>query len=294
MNIITGCLAATAGRVRIGGYDIFDQPEQAKRLIGYLPEQPPLYLDMTPDEYLSFVAAAKGVPRAERAGQIEEAIRETQIAGVRRRIIRNLSKGYRQRVGIAQALIGNPQVIILDEPTVGLDPLQIIEIRDFIRALGAKHTVILSSHILSEVRAVCDKVLIIAGGKLVACDTPNHLERLFVGTASMQLIVRATEAEVAEALGDVPGVAEYTTRPGEDPALLALDITLSAPDAALAEALFFAFCHIGRPILEMRTQRASLEDVFIELTRETPAAAIAAPPDAPEPNTSDAGEEAES
>ena len=181
MNIITGCLAATSGTVTIDGYDIFDRPKEAKSRIGYLPELPPVYPDMTPAEYLSFVADARKVPAAEKEEQIDRAIRVTDIADVKDRLIKNLSKGYRQRVGIAQALLGKPSVIILDEPTVGLDPRQIIEIRELIRSLGKKHTVILSSHILSEVQAVCDKILIINKGKLIACDTPENLENLFAG-----------------------------------------------------------------------------------------------------------------
>ena len=195
MNIMTGCLAATSGEVRIGGYDIFEDAEQAKKLIGYLPEQPPLYLDRTPREYLTFVARAKGIPEKEIAGQVTRVMAVTQTLDVADRLIKNLSKGYKQRVGIAQAILGDPEVIILDEPTVGLDPRQIIEIRDLIKELGKNHTVILSSHILSEVQAVCQTILIISKGKLVACDTPENLERLFAGTASVELTAEAGEEE---------------------------------------------------------------------------------------------------
>ena len=178
MNIMTGCLSATEGVVKINGYDIFEEPENAKRLIGYLPEQPPLYMNETPEEYLKFVGEAKGLKGKELKRQVEEVIEQTKIGNVKKRLISNLSKGYKQRVGIAQALLGSPKVIILDEPTVGLDPIQIIEIRDLIKQLGEKHTVILSSHILSEVQAICEKVLIIAKGKLVAFDEPENLEKL--------------------------------------------------------------------------------------------------------------------
>lgn len=172
MNIMTGCLAASSGEVRIDGHDIFEESGAAKRLLGYLPEQPPLYMDRTPREYLTFVGRAKGLSRAQLAEQMERVMSVTQIGDVADRLIKNLSKGYRQRVGIAQALLGDPKIVILDEPTVGLDPRQIIEIRDLIKDLGREHTVILSSHILSEVQAVCQTILIISKGRLVACDTP--------------------------------------------------------------------------------------------------------------------------
>ena len=175
MNIMTGCLSPTEGKVTVCGYDILEQPLAAKRCIGYLPEQPPLYLNETPEEYLTFVGEAKGLRGGELRRQIDEVIDQTKLTPMRHRLISALSKGYKQRVGIAQALLGQPQVIILDEPTVGLDPLQIIEIRDLIRRLGEKHTVILSSHILSEVQAVCDKVLIISKGRLAAYDDTDKL-----------------------------------------------------------------------------------------------------------------------
>ena len=177
MNIMTGCLAATDGTVLIDGCDIFEDAQKAKRLLGYLPEIPPLYTEQTPLEYLSFVAEAKGIPGKDIPDEVARVIDETRLTEMANRLIRNLSKGYRQRVGIAQALLGNPPYIILDEPTVGLDPLQIIEIRDLIHELGQRHTVILSSHILSEVQAICESVLIIAHGRLVAFDTPQNLEK---------------------------------------------------------------------------------------------------------------------
>lgn len=178
MNIMTGCLSATEGTVTINGYDILEEPLQAKRCIGYLPEHPPLYTNETPEEYLRFVGEAKGLRGQELQQQIAEVMEQTKITEVKSRLISNLSKGYKQRVGIAQALLGNPKVIILDEPTVGLDPIQIIEIRDLVRQLGEHHTVILSSHILSEVQAICEKVLIIAKGRLLAFDEPKNLEKL--------------------------------------------------------------------------------------------------------------------
>ena len=177
MNIITGCLSATSGSVKIDGHDILEEPKEAKKQIGYLPEQPPLYMSETPVEYLRFVAEAKGLKGEAVKKQIQEVIEQTGLEPVKNRRISALSKGYKQRVGIAQALLGNPKVIILDEPTVGLDPIQIIDIRNLIRDLGKDHTVIFSSHILSEVQTICDQILIIAGGNLIAFDKPENLEK---------------------------------------------------------------------------------------------------------------------
>ncbi|HIT68700.1 MAG TPA: ABC transporter ATP-binding protein [Candidatus Aphodomonas merdavium] len=281
MNMITGCLAASQGDVLIDGHDIFEEPVEAKRLIGYLPEIPPVYTDMTVEEYLSFVAEAKGIARKERARQLEDAVERTALGEVRHRLIGNLSKGFRQRVGIAQALLGNPEIVILDEPTVGLDPAQIIEIRDLIRTLGERHTVILSSHILSEISAVCDSVMIIAHGKLVASGTPQELTRLFQGKQTLHLTVRGAEDAVRGALRGVAGVLEAAYRQEEGQTVAELTC---APDADLREPVFFACAAQKLPILEMRTETASLEDIFLELTQEgTPVAA------APEADTA-AGE----
>ncbi len=268
MNIITGCLAATSGQVTIDGHDIFEDAAQAKACIGYLPEQPPVYPDMTPREYLDFVAKAKGIPAGQRATQIRRALEMTGLTSAEHRLIQNLSKGFRQRVGIAQALLGDPKIIILDEPTVGLDPKQIIEIRDLIRSLGKKHTVILSSHILSEVRAVCDQILIISKGKLVANDTPEKLEVLFAGAATLDLTVRATRQEAAAILARVPGIqkTEYIARPG---GLLEVRLT-GADKTALSEPVFFAFAEVRKAILSMQPHQVSLEDVFLQLTEERP------------------------
>ena len=266
MNIMTGCLAATAGEVKIDGYDIFEQPMQAKRRIGYLPEQPPLYPDRTPREYLEFVAEAKGVPKAERDAQIRRVMELTGVTDVADRLCKNLSKGYRQRVGIAQALLGDPEIIILDEPTVGLDPRQIIEIRDLIRCLGEKHTVILSSHILSEVQAVCGTILIIHRGKLVACDTPENLEKLFAGTATLELVAEAGEEETASRLSALPGITHMDVRStGENRCEVTLQTDPNAGEE-LCREVFFAFAGAGKAILRMDMAKASLEDIFIELT----------------------------
>lgn len=216
MNIMTGCLSATEGHVRIDGYDIFEEPDHAKKLMGYLPEQPPLYMNETPLEYLKFVGEAKGVKGRELNRQIENVISQTRLEDVKNRLISNLSKGYRQRVGIAQALLGNPGVIILDEPTVGLDPIQIIEIRDLIRQLGQEHTVILSSHILSEVQTICEKVLIIDKGKLVAFDEPENLEKLLMSSNAVSFIAEAETDEIKEVLEEMEAAADWQMKEQED------------------------------------------------------------------------------
>ena len=264
MNIMTGCLAASEGEVRIDGHDIFEEPQQAKRLIGYLPEQPPLYLDRTPREYLTFVGRAKGIKDKTLPEQIGRVMEVTQITDVADRLIKHLSKGYRQRVGIAQALLGDPEVVILDEPTVGLDPKQIIEIRSLIQSLGQKHTVILSSHILSEVQAVCQTILIISKGHLVACDTPENLERLFSGSAAVDLTVEAGEAQTREILAPLDHIRSVDVRPeGTDRCQVTLE---TDGDEEVCRAVFFAFSRAGRAILRMTDAKASLEDIFIELT----------------------------
>lgn len=268
MNIITGCLAATTGQVTINGYDIFENAEKAKKFIGYLPELPPLYQDMTPKEYLTFVAKAKGVEKGEIEKQLEEIIEVTQINSVVHRLIKNLSKGYKQRVGIAQALIGHPEIIILDEPTVGLDPKQIIEIRDLIITLGKSHTVILSSHILSEVSAVCDSIMIISGGKLVASDTPENLEKLFAGTSTIELKTKATEDEVNNALSSIDKIKEISYNISEKDNIASVLITCDGNED-LSEEVFFAFCGINRPILRMNMAQISLEDIFLQLTSDS-------------------------
>lgn len=266
MNIMTGCLAASSGEVKIDGHDIFEESYEAKRLLGYLPEQPPLYLDRTPLEYLGFVGRAKGLSKSALDEQIERVMSVTQITDVSNRLIKNLSKGYRQRVGIAQALLGDPKVIILDEPTVGLDPIQIIEIRDLIKDLGREHTVILSSHILSEVQAVCQIILIISKGKLVACDTAENLERLFAGTAAVELTVEAP-AETAQSL--LAGLGHITALLAEPLAGDRCSIKLETDTQdgeGICRECFRIFSRADLPILRMDTTRASLEDIFIELT----------------------------
>ncbi len=273
MNIITGCLAATSGSVTINGYDIYQQPNEAKKCIGFLPELPPVYLDMTPREYLKFVGEAKGVKKAELPAAIEKAMQQAGIVEMQHRLIRHLSKGYRQRVGIAQAIIGSPEVIILDEPTVGLDPLQIIEIRELIRELGKEHTVILSSHILSEVAAVCDMILIISHGKLVAADTPDNLAKMLQASNVLHLSVLGDETAARSALGNLEGVQKLEFAPGENGAL---DVHLTSDEELdLREAVFAACANANLPLLNMQLERISLEDVFLQLTSgEAPAEAL--------------------
>ncbi len=266
MNIMTGCLSATEGHVRINGYDIFEEPERAKKTIGYLPEQPPLYMNETPAEYLKFVGEAKGLKGLELKKQIEDVAGQTKIDHVMDRLISNLSKGYRQRVGIAQALLGSPQVIILDEPTVGLDPIQIIEIRDLIRQLGEDHTVILSSHILSEVQAICEKVLIISQGKLVAFDKPENLEKLLLASNGITFTAEASKEEIDEILPEISRITEWDVKTQED-GLTAVSVRTGSENVKeISRELFFAFADKKKAILEMSSKKANLEDVFIELT----------------------------
>lgn len=265
MNIMTGYLGATEGEVVIGGHDILKEPEKAKRCIGYLPEQPPLYMDMTVREYLEFAAELKEIPRRKRADQVTEVEKMVRIRDVEKRLIRNLSKGYRQRVGLAQAILGYPEIIILDEPSVGLDPKQIIEIRQLIRSLAKKHTVILSSHILAEVREVCDYILIISKGKLVASDTPENLERMLGESGTVELETKASPAEVREILKNVPGIEEITAKAEENGITRAQIMEKKGED--VRERVFLAFADRRKPLLTLRTAGATLEDVFMELTQ---------------------------
>ena len=269
MNMMTGCLSATEGHVKIDGFDIFEEPMEARRRIGYLPEQPPLYLGETPEEYLRFVGEAKGLRGGELEAQIDEVIEVTRLEPMRHRVIRALSKGYRQRVGIAQALLGNPEVVILDEPTVGLDPIQILEIRELIRSLGERHTVILSSHILSEVQAMCDRILIIAHGRLIAFDTPENLEKLLTTPGELILIADLPEERFRAILAEVPGVTDVACT--ADGSRLTGTVRTEGEDLyALSRAVFLAFAAAGEPLLEMRVKKADLEEIFLELTEADP------------------------
>ena len=265
MNIMTGYISATSGNVKIGEYDMLEQPLKAKKLIGYLPEMPPLYEEMTVSEYLDFVCSLKGIrkkkERKEAVAEVEEAVRITDVKG---RLIKNLSKGYKQRVGLAQALIGNPPLLILDEPTVGLDPNQIIEIRSLIKKLGEKHTIILSSHILSEVNAICDYVLIIDQGHLVAEDTPEHLAEHFADKNRILLSVKGERDRIEEALEESEYIASYEVT-GENEGVL--DVTAETTGKEdIRDALFFEFADKKLPIVKMEMETLSLEDVFLKLT----------------------------
>lgn len=267
MNMMTGYIAATSGTVKINGYDILKNPEQAKKSIGYLPELPPVYPDMTVYEYLKFVAELKKVKKNERQAQIEDVMKQTQIEDVKGRLIKNLSKGYKQRVGLAQAIIGYPEVIILDEPTVGLDPKQIIEIRELIRELAKKHTIILSSHILSEVSAVCDHIMIISKGKLVASDTPEGLMTLLKGGRQMKLSVLGEQSKVEELLQSMESVKDFSMQPPRAEGMVSVNIRAEDTEDIRVE-LFHRLAAADMPIMELSLSEKSLEDVFLELTGE--------------------------
>lgn len=266
MNIIAGCLSATDGKVLIDGNDIFEQPNAAKRLIGYLPEHPPLYLSETPMEYLRFVGEAKGLRGEELRCQLDDVIEKTGIVAVKNRLISSLSKGYRQRVGIAQALLGNPKVIILDEPTVGLDPIQIIEIRELITQLGKTHTVIFSSHILSEVQAICDRILMIAQGKLVAFGSPEELQKQLFSPNEIILTARISEEQLYGILGEIDIVSQIDTKDSGDGFIKAHIKSSHENIHELSAAIFHAFADSGNVIYEMIMKKGNLEDIFIELS----------------------------
>lgn len=263
MNIMTGYLGATDGEVLINGHDILKEPEAAKKSIGYLPELPPLYMDMTVMEYLKFSAELKKIKKEDREAEIEKALKLVKLADVQDRLIKNPSKGYKQRVGLAQAILGFPEIIILDEPTVGLDPKQIIEIRELIRELAKEHTVILSSHILAEIREVCDYIMIISKGKLVASDTPEHLEELMNGSDTIHIETRAEKETVREILSGLKDI-EDVTYTQENEILKAEVKTKERKD--IREVIFSAFAEAKCPLLTLQKTTVSLEEVFLELT----------------------------
>ena len=265
MNILTGYLSATAGTVKVAGHDIAEEPLEAKKAIGYLPEQPPLYPEMTVQEYLLFVAELKGVKhKKDRAAMVETAMGRTGLQPVQNRLIRNLSKGYRQRVGIAAAFLGEPKVIILDEPTVGLDPAQVIEIRSLIHDLGRTHTVILSSHILSEVQTVCDRVLIISEGKLAAQGTPEELAGQLAARGTLSATAQGSREEVLAAAGQVKGLTDLhiTAEKGGEVSFTAV----CEGGSDLRGELSLALAKAGCPVLSLSADSMSLEDVFLQLT----------------------------
>ena len=267
LNIVTGCISATSGSVLINGKDILKRPTEAKKHIGYLPEIPPLYPDMTPLEYLTFVAEAKGVGAEDTYLQVKKVMDMTSLERVSDRLIGNLSKGYQQRVGIAQALLGDPDIVILDEPTVGLDPKQIIEIRDLIRELGKTKTVILSSHILAEISAVCDHVMILSGGKLVADDTLVGLENSMNANNKLTLVAKAGAEQALAVLSGVENVSTLTVLAMENDCTR-IAVTFE-DDVDIREDVFNAFSEAHIPLLHMSLDRLTLEEIFLDLT--TPA-----------------------
>ena len=265
MNILTGYLSATSGTVTIDGHDILENPQEAKSCIGYLPENPPLYLDMTVIEYLKFVADLKGVDKNARIAELARIMKLVRITDVAERLIKNLSKGYRQRVGIAQAMVGNPGVLVLDEPTVGLDPKQIIEIRNLIRDLGKMHTVILSSHILSEVQAVCDRVVIINQGKIAAVDTPDGLSRKLAKTSKFQITAEGPARDIIQKIRLLPGVrmAEIYMEKENNTNIFEVE---NEADKDVRKQGFFEMARNSWPIIEMKSLDPTLEEIFLQVT----------------------------
>lgn len=267
MNIMTGYIAATSGEVIIEGHDIFKEAEEAKKHIGYLPEIPPLYMDMTVWEYLFTVADLKGVPKSERKSMIGDVMEKVMLTNMKDRLIKNLSKGYKQRVGIAQTLIGNPDIIILDEPTVGLDPKQIIEIRTLINRLGEDHTVLISSHILSEIGAVCDHVVIINKGHLVVSDSTENLEKLFKGQDILCLSAQGELEKIQNILREFPALSIADMKEAEEAETYRFQLKVQ-DQADYRKQLFFRFAEAGIPLLEISRAGMSLEDIFLEITEE--------------------------
>ena len=267
MNIMTGYIAATSGEVIIEGHDIFKEAEEAKKHIGYLPEIPPLYMDMTVWEYLFTVADLKGVPKSERKSMIGDVMEKVMITNMKDRLIKNLSKGYKQRVGIAQTLIGNPDIIIFDEPTVGLDPKQIIEIRTLIKRLGEDHTVLISSHILSEIGAVCDHVVIINKGHLVVSDSTENLEKLFKGQDILCLSAQGELEKIQNILREFPALSIANMKEAEEAETYRFQLKVQ-DQADYRKQLFFRFAEAGIPLLEISRAGMSLEDIFLEITEE--------------------------
>ena len=267
MNIVTGYISASSGRVLLDGHDILEEPREVKRRIGYLPEMPPLYMDMTVDEYLKFVCAIKDVKPSYVKSHLDDITELIRITDVRKRLIKNLSKGYKQRVGMAQALVGNPEVVIMDEPTVGLDPKQIIEIRKLIKQLGEDHTIVLSSHILHEVADVCERVVIINQGKIVAQDTLDNLTKNISDTSRFRLRIAGAERDVYKAIRDIPGTRSVDEMGCKEPD--SYDFLVEADRGAdIRRPLFNQMAKMGCPILMLRPMDIELEDIFLQLTTD--------------------------
>lgn len=267
MNMITGYISSTEGTVKIDGFDILEQPEQAKRRIGYLPELPPLYMDMDIEEYLNFVADLNNLKKDEKQKAVKSAMEVTQITNMKKRLIKNLSKGYKQRVGLSQALIGNPDVLILDEPTVGLDPKQIIEMRDVIKGLGKKHTIILSSHILSEVSALCDRVIIISNGKIVASDTPENLSKHLTQSNRISLRIKGSRNEIITALKHIENVEAVEFKAVREDNTIDV-VVRGKENSDIREAVFNTMAQKKYPILNMTSMDLSLEEIFLQVTKD--------------------------
>ncbi len=265
MNIITGFLSSTSGSVKVNGHDILEEPELAKKDIGYLPEQPPLYFDMTVKEYLDYICDLKKVSKENRKKQLDSIYSMVKIADVKDRLIGNLSKGYKQRVGIAQALVGNPSILILDEPTVGLDPNQVLEMRKLVKTLSKTHSVIISSHILSEIQAIADRVVIINNGKIAAIDTITDLSRRLSGSSKLLLSFQGPLKDVSSNIRAIPGVANVATRNSND-RLHEIEITISNTSPDIRASIFFVMSKGGWPIFEFRSLDPSLEEVFLNIT----------------------------
>lgn len=267
MNIITGYISTTEGSVKVNGVDVYEEPEEVKKMIGYLPELPPLYLDMTVKEYLNFAADIKKIRRNEKKKMIEDIMELTKITPMSNRLINQLSKGYRQRVGLAQAIIGYPEVIILDEPTVGLDPKQITEIRELISNLSKEHTVILSSHIMQEVSAVCDSVMIINKGKLLLRDKADNLSNHFGATGAVNISVKGDRNLILNVLNDIDQVNNVEEKEQFVDGVYNLTVHCD-DDVDIREDVFNAMAKAKTPILEMQSVRMSLEDIFLKVTEE--------------------------
>jgi ABC-2 type transport system ATP-binding protein len=264
MNIVTGYIPSNEGTVKVCGYDIVEQPKEVKKRIGFLPELPPLYMDMTVKDYLSFVSDLKRVDNKKKWKQISDVMELVRIGDHRNRLIKNLSKGYKQRVGLAQALIGSPEVLILDEPTIGLDPKQIIEIRKLIKALGKEHTIILSSHILPEVSAVCDRIVIINKGEIAAIDTPENLSKGLGSASKLSVTIAGPKNSVLNYIKEIYGVklVEPNVEKEKDVYNYVVE---SDKEVDIRRPLFFAMSKAGYPILELRSLNLSLEDIFLQV-----------------------------
>lgn len=267
MNIITGYIPSSEGTVKVCGFDIMESPKEVKKRIGYMPEQPPVYMDMTVKDYLNFVADLKMVSKKQKRSQIYDIMELVKIGDHRNRLIKNLSKGYKQRVGLAQSLVGNPQVLILDEPTVGLDPKQIIEIRKLIKALGKEHTIILSSHILPEVSAVCERVVIINKGEIAAIDTPENLSKGLGTATKITATIAGPRNSVENAIREIYGVKYVEAGVEKDKETFSYIIEADK-EIDIRKPLFFAMAKLGYPILELRGINASLEDIFLQIVTQ--------------------------